>query len=130
MARAYTVATAALALGIPPKWLDNVLSHHRIAGVVQERQGIPRKLSIDGLMVLALTVFMIEELELSTARAIKIAQEFLKNAGAYESPMGLRLSLDLPAFRATLLERLENAVEIAPAPRRGRPATNKTGRLD
>jgi hypothetical protein len=63
-------------------------------------------------------------------RAIGIAEALLRNEGRYESPRGLSLILDLSAFRIGLLERLENAVEMAPVPRRGRPATNKTGRLD
>jgi hypothetical protein len=40
------------------------------------------------------------------------------------------IEMDLGAFRLSLLERLERAVEIAPIPKRGRPPSNKTGRLD
>ena len=50
MARAYTVGTAALALDVPTKWLDNVLSHHSVPGVVQERQGVSRKVSLEGVL--------------------------------------------------------------------------------
>ena len=130
MPRAYTVATAALALDVPPKWIDNILSHHTVLGVVQQRQGVARKLSIDGLLVLALSAFLIQELGAPAPRAIRIAEELLRNEGRYESLRGLSLILDVSAFQAGLLERLENAVEIAPVPRRGRPAANKTGRLD
>ncbi len=55
MARAYTIATAALTLGTTAKWLDNVLSHNRVTGVAQERQGVSRRLTVEGLLVLALT---------------------------------------------------------------------------
>lgn len=129
MPRAYTVTTAALALDVPAKWVDNILSHHTVPGVDQQRQGIARKLSIDGLLILALTTFLIQELGAPAPKAIRIAEVLLKNQGLYESPAGLSLILDLSAFQTTLLERLENAVEMAPVPRRGRPA-NKTGRLD
>jgi hypothetical protein len=128
--RAYTIATAALALGTSIKWLDNVLSHNRVLGVAQERQGVSRRLSVEGLLVLALAVLLIQELGLSTPKAIALAEDLAKNGGRYEGRQGLKLDVDLPSFRARLLERLENAVEIAPVPTRGRPPLNKTGRLD
>jgi hypothetical protein len=129
MPRAYTVATAALALDVSAKWVDNILSHHTVPGVDQQRQGVARKLSIDGLLILALTTFLIQELGAPAPKAIGIAEIILRNEGRYESPRGLSLILDLSAFQTSLLERLENAVEMAPVPRRGRPAANKTGRL-
>jgi hypothetical protein len=130
MPRAYTVATAALALDMPPKWVDNILSHHTVPGIVQERQGVARKLSIDGLLVLALTTLVTQELGAPLPKAIAIAEGLLRDKGHYESPRGFSLIIDLSALRANLLERLENAVEMAPVPRRGRPVANKTGRLD
>jgi hypothetical protein len=130
MPRAYTVATAVLALGTSAKWLDNVLSHNRVPGVAQERQGISRRLTIEGLLVLALAVLLIQELGLPTSKAITLAEDLTKNEGRYSAQQGLSLELDLASFRVQLLERLENAVEIAPLPKRGRPPQNKTGRLD
>ena len=129
MPRAYTVTTAALALDVTGKWVDNILSHHTVPGVDQQRQGVARKLSIDGLLVLGLTSFLIHELGAPAPKAIEIAEALLRNEGRYESPRRLSLILDVAAFQASLLERLEIAVEMAPAPRRGRPAANKTGRL-
>lgn len=130
MPRAYTVATAVLALDVPAKWVDNMLSHYTVPGVAQGRQGIARKLTVDGLLVLALTNFLIQELGAPALKAIGIAEQLLRNEGRYTSPKGFDLVLDLSTFRTSLLERLENAVEMAPVPRRGRPAGNKTGRLD
>jgi hypothetical protein len=130
MARAYTIATAALALGTSIKWLDNVLSHNRVPGVAQERQGVSRRLTVEGLVILALAVLLIQQLGLPTPKAIALAEDLARNEGRHTAPEGLSLDLDLLSFRARLLERLENAVEIAPVPRRGRPPLNKTGRLD
>lgn len=130
MPRAYTVATAALALGVSTKWVDNILSHHKVVGISQERQGVARHLSIEGLFVLALTALLSHELGIPTAKAIIIAERIMKNDGRYQAEQGLSIELDLVAFQTGLLERLENAVEIAPIPRRGRPPANKTGRLD
>jgi hypothetical protein len=130
MARAYTVAAAALALGTSVKWLDNVLSHNRVSGVSQERQGVSRRLTVGGLLVLAMAVLLIQELGMPTPRAIALAEGLAQNDGRYTGQQGLNLTLDLTSFRVQLLEKLEAAVEIAPIPRRGRPPLNKTGRLD
>jgi hypothetical protein len=130
MPRAYTVATAALALGTPIKWIDNVLSHNKVPGIRQQRQGVARHLSIEGLLVLALTGILTHELGLPTSRAIIVGHGIVAGNGRYLAGDGLSIEIDLAAFQAGLLEKLESAVEIAPVPRRGRPPASKTGRLD
>ena len=130
MPRAYTVATAALALELPVKWLDNVLSHHTVPGVRQHKQGVSRHLSVEGLLILGLGAFLIRELGVPTPRAISMADMIIKSKGRYTVKEALTLQLDVAAFQAELLERLDSAVEIAPVPRRGRPPTSKTGRLE
>ena len=130
MPRAYTVATAALAIGMPIKWVDNVLSHNKLMGIRQDRQGVARRLSIEGLLTLALTALLIEELGLSTPKAIVAAEGIVNSGGRYSAARGVRIELDLTVFRSALLEQLEHAVEVAPIPRRGRPPKDKTGRLD
>lgn len=129
MPRAYTIATAAVALRTSIKWLDNVLSHYHVSGVMQEHQGVSRRFTVEGLVVLALAVLLIQELGLTTPRAIAVAEDLAKNQGRFAASRGLNLVLDISSFRAELLERLESAVEIAPVPRRGRPPKTKTGRL-
>ena len=130
MARAYTVATAALALDTSPKWVDNLLSHHKVPGVVQERQGIPRRLEFRGLLNLSVILLLTGELGITIGIAVEIAEQVAAGAGTLVTPGGIRIGLDLGALRARLLSRLEQAVEIAPLPRRGRPPKNKTGRLE
>jgi hypothetical protein len=82
------------------------------------------------LVGLAIMVLIVRELGLPTAKAIAIAEDLAKNEGRHITSQGLILTLDLSSFRAELLARLENAVEIAPIPKRGRPPKSKTGRLD
>ncbi|GAC1417492.1 MAG: hypothetical protein NVSMB53_16480 [Gemmatimonadaceae bacterium] len=130
MPRAYTIATAALTIGTSVKWLDNALSHNRVFGATRERQGVARRLTVDGLVVLALAVLLIQELGLPTSKALAVAARVANNQGRYLVPQGLTLALDLTLFRSELLSRLERAVEIAPVPKRGRPPKSKTGRLD
>jgi len=130
MPRAYTIATAGLALGIPVKWLDNTLSHHQIRGIHQEHQGVARRLTIEGLLTLAIASLLINELGVTLASALELAQGISMSDGIHTSPAGVRIQLDLEALKVRLLEQLANAVEIAPSPKRGRPAKNKTGRLE
>lgn len=130
MQRAYTIATAALTLEMPMKWLDNTLSHIKVPGVQQERQGVARRITIDGLLILSITTLLTSELGIPLARAIEIAGQLTSRGGRYASQHGVNVQLNLETLKAGLLERLENAVEMAPVPRRGRPPENKTGRLD
>ena len=130
MARAYTIATAALTLRVQAKWLDNTLSHIRVPGVKQERQGVARRITIDGMLILGIAALLIHELSMPLAAAIAIAQGLARNGGEHTTREGVWIRLNLERLRSTLLERLETAVEIAPLPRRGRPPKTKTGRLN
>jgi len=130
MSRAYTIATAALALQTPAKWLDNTLSHIKIPGVRQEKQGVARRITIDGLLILSIAGLLIDQLGVSLSRATRMAESLANNNGLYTSPGGIDIRLDLEGLRFKLLERLESAVEVAPIPKRGRPPKSKTGRLD
>jgi hypothetical protein len=130
VARAYTVGTVALALGTPVKWVDNALSHHSIPGVTQERQGIARHVSLEGVLHLAIGMLLIQELSITLSTALRLASAITSQDGQYLTAGGLSLRLDLPRFKANIERRLAQAVEIAPVPRRGRPPSSKTGRLE
>jgi len=136
MARAYTVGTVALALAAPASWVDNILSHHRVSGVLQKRQGVSRKVTLEGLLQLAIALNLIRELEMPAAAAIHLSTTLARNGGRYDSHAGITVSVNLEELRADLETRLAQAVEIAAVPRRGRPprpgtsSPNKTGRLD
>lgn len=132
MARAYTVGTVALALETPAKWIDNALSHHSLTGIVQHRQGILRRVSLEGVLQLAIGMLLIHELSIPAATAFRIAAALNEQEGSYRTPGGVAIELDLSRLRADLESRLARAVEIAPVPRRGRPPSpsSKTGRLE
>lgn len=130
MARLYTVATVALTLGASAKWIDNVLSHYPVPGIHQQRQGISRRLSLDGIVALAITLVLIQDVGLPIPHALHLAEALAGSDGRYVSPHGVLVTMDLSALRERVLEKLEGAVEAAPVPRRGRPPANKTGRLE
>ncbi len=119
--RGYTVATVALALDIPIKWIDNTLSHHTVPGVVQARQGIARRLTSEAVVVLETALHLIRSLEMPTARALLIAQELTATREPRYSIGLCEVRLDLDDIRTAVSARLAYAVEISPVPRRGRP---------
>ena len=130
MARAYTVATAAVALNVSTKWIENTLSHFSVQGVTQARQGIARKLSVESLMILSIALTLIHDLDLPVENAVEVGTQLIEAHGRLRLPLGVTLEIDLQDISAVLLDRLEHAVEIAPLPRRGRPPQKTTGRLD
>ena len=126
--RAYTVATAALALGVPIKWLDNVLSHHRVRGVDPGKQGIQRRIPAESLVILALARAVNRSLGSPLAEALRLAESATGDPdGEVRLTPGdgqvneLRLTADVAAIRGRLEERLREAVEFGATPRRGRP---------
>jgi hypothetical protein len=118
--RGYTVATAAVALGVSSKWVDNTLSHHRVAGVVQSRQGVARRLTIEAVTVLEITLRLMRALRIPAATALQVAQELSRRESAW-SREGCELRIDVDSVRSTVAQRLAEAVEYTPVPRRGRP---------
>jgi len=109
---------------MPVKWLDNVICHHPILGVVRARQGIARRLSPNSIVVLEIGLRLSRILGIPTARALDLATQL---AAQEDSPARLliegtgELSVDVAAIRRETMVRLGEAVEIAPVPRRGRP---------
>jgi len=121
--RAYTVATAAVTLGMSAKWVDNILSHHSIPGVAKSRQGIARRLTPQAILSLEITSRLSTTLSIPVARALELARELLGQRDKLAVGKGITLILDIEAIEAEVADRLAHAVEIAPLPRRGRPAT-------
>ncbi len=118
--RGYTVATVAVALGVTAKWVDNALSHHRITGVVQSRQGVARRLTVEAVTVLEIALRLMRALHIPAATALHIAQELSRHGPAYARE-GCEITLDVNAVRSIVTRRLAEAVEYTPVPRRGRP---------
>jgi hypothetical protein len=125
--RAYTVATAAVALRVNPKWVDNVLSHHTVRGVTQSRQGIARSLTEEAVSVLEIALRLSKAFGIPIPHGLEIGQSFITDGTT--SPEyagdGCVLSVDASAIRRHVAARLADAVEYAPIPRRGRPRSSR-----
>src|SRR5205809_4855821 len=122
--RAYTAATAAFTLKIPAKALDNVLSHHSLSGVTKARQGVPRRLTIEAILTLAIAAQLTNALGTPLARAIPLAER-LRTSPSLELGKGIAVIIDIDRLRDETLERLQHAVETVPIPRPARPRHQK-----
>ena len=121
---AYTIAATAVTLGTSRKWVDNVLSHHTVPGVLQTRQGIVRRVTPEGLLNLEVAIRLNRDLALPIGRALSAAAQLIGAEGG-EVLIGddppIRVQIDLGLLRRAVNARLAKAIEITPTPRRGRP---------
>jgi len=121
--RAYTVATVALSLGVTPKWIDNALSRFQVPGVVQKGQGINRKLTPHSVVILHIAAQLVRALGMPLGDALGIATQVVSHGGLAKVELfpSAALTIDVGATTLAVAERLGNAVEVAPLPKRGRP---------
>lgn len=122
--RAYTVVASAVTLGVDMKWLDNVLSHHRVVGVFQQKQGISRRVTPAALLTLEIAARLGRAFAIPMAPALEIAADLIQAREKGIKPpeiLSLRLVADVDVIADELNARLERAVEMSPTPRRGRP---------
>jgi hypothetical protein len=118
----YNTITAAAALGVTPKWLDNILSHNEMDGVQRSSQGISRRLSLSAITTLSLAKELIDSLHISTSAALNIAARLAEDsAGDLILSPRLRVIIRTDLIKTDVLTRLTRAVESSPTPRRGRP---------
>ena len=130
--RSYTIAIAALAIGAPHRWMDNILSQFTIPDVISVRRGVARKLSYAAIVRLAIVRQLHTELGIGTGDAVRLTAKMLysETAGVLESGH-LTLSVNWAEVERTENARLADALESHPNRRRGRPpgkAAQTTGR--
>ncbi len=129
--RSYDVAIASLAIDAPTKWTDNVLAQHDVPGVVSVRRGVARRIERPALILLALARELHVGMDVSVRQALSLARELLQEREGSAVRRGVLLvDVDRDALERALDDRLREALESAPAPRRGRPprcAANEKG---
>ena len=122
MARVYHVEIARHASGADHKWVDNLLSHHAIPGVQNKKQGVARRITLDGVHHVALISRLNREMGVSVASAVSLAKRLLASESARATVgRGLELQVDRSALEHEVDRRVHEAVEASTPPRRGRP---------
>ena len=125
----YNTSSTASAIGVTDKWLDNLLSHNKIEGVQQARQGVARRLSLEAVLIITVTRSLMEAFSIPAPRAIALANDLMTaSTGSVVFPPAVSLVLDIPTLRAMVIDQLMHAIEITPTRPRGRPKTPPTNR--
>ncbi len=126
--RGYSVGTAALALQVDVKWLDNLLSQNRVAGVTQKKQGVQRRLAPGAMHVIATVHQLNRELQIPVGAALRLAHALWEIPQSSDPPDDaavrageIELRLDRAELRARVAAAVAEALEMAPRTRRGRP---------
>lgn len=121
--RLYSVALASLALGVPVKWTDNLIAHHHIPDVRSKARGVARGVSWAGLVRIALIRELHLTLGCGVRDAVALSARLLDAAdGVVAVSRWMTLGFDRRTLETDLRQRLAEAMESAPRPRRGRPA--------
>lgn len=117
--RRYNVATAALALDVEPKWVDNALARLDLPGLFPRARGKARLLTQENVLALFLARRLSLALDVSLAKSLELAAQLARDGGVERD--GFRLAVDSTQAREYLANRLAASVEAVIVPRRGRP---------
>lgn len=125
MSRTYTVRAVALAIGVPSKWMDNLLSRHALPGVERSRQGVERRITDEGMLATEVARILNIELGVSMERAAAIARDMMNSRTgsetSFSTPSGLSLHFPVADIERRLRDRIMDALEAMARLPRGRP---------
>jgi len=121
----YSSKTAALALGLSAKDLDNLLSRLSVTGVVRGHQGRDRRIGGEALVRIAIARDLRTTFGCSWRRAIAAAEELQTQPDVRTAGGLVAIRLTASTFRERLQERLADASEYVIPRRRGRPSRSR-----
>lgn len=118
----YSIDTAASAIGVSTRRLDNFLRRQLGDVVVKGAQGRARTIPHGAVERAAVAMILVRDLGCSPAKAVALATRLIENSSS-ELPIGTltTLGFDLRRLRLVLDQTLADAVETATPSRRGRP---------
>jgi hypothetical protein len=128
--RAYHIASIAVAVERPVKWVDNLLSHHAIDGVSAGGRGVTRRVTLEGAVRIAVVSALTGQLGVPVDRAVALATQLATGQGQAVVGSGLALRLDIDALRAHIEMALADVAEHSVPARRGRPPRKRSGALE
>ena len=120
--RTLSTASAAVALGVDRKVLDNILTRECRSIILTGRRGRSRQIPVAVLEHVAVAFILNRDLGVSIARGFELA-EVLFASPSSPVPIGSlgALTFDVARLRRTLELAVDEALESVAEPARGRP---------
>lgn len=117
-----STASAAAALGVDRKTLDNVLTREARSFVLTGNQGRSRRIPVAALERIAVAFILNRDLGVSIAKGIELAEMIIGSKGTpiRVGSLGV-LTFDIVQLRRTLEQAVDEALESVAEPPRGRP---------
>lgn len=117
-----STVSAAAAIGIDRKALDNALAREGRSLILAGRQGRSRQIPVAALERIAVAFVLNRDLGVSIAKGLELAERVL---AAPSEPIAIgslgALTFDVARFRRTLELAVDEALESVAEPPRGRP---------
>ena len=120
--RAVTTATAAAAIGLQKKALDNLLGRLDLPEAASGRQGVERRIPVTILPELLLTAELSDQLDMPIRSAFALAR--LLVAGDVAAGPFLQLRANTELIKQEIDRQLEVAIETVVRRPRGRPKSS------
>ncbi len=117
--RAVTTGTAAAAIGLQKKALDNLLGRLELPEAISGRQGVDRRIPVSLLPDLLLTAELSDQLGIPHRVAFALARRLA--SGTVEAGPFLRFHADMESIQGEVDRQLEIAIETVVRKPRGRP---------
>jgi hypothetical protein len=117
-----STVSAAAALGVDRKTLDNVLAREARSLVSTGNRGRSRRIPVAALEQIAVAFVLNRDFGVSLAKGIELAAPIIRSSGS-PIPVGSlgMLSFDVAQLRRTLEQAVDEALESVAEPVRGRP---------
>jgi hypothetical protein len=123
---AYSSRTVALALGVKPKELDNLLSRSAVRGVSGGISGRNRRITGDAISVIAIAAELRRAFGSPWHQALETAEMLALSETVQLANGLLTLSVSLSRYRERLNQRLDEVAEYVVTPSRGRPRPSRS----
>lgn len=120
--RSVSTRTAAIALGVAPKQLDNVLAREAKALLGRGSRGRERRIPFVALERVAIALILNRDLGVSVARGLELATRLHADPQSEEVPVGslAAVRFDVSRLRRALESAVGEAIEEEAPARRGR----------
>lgn len=116
-----TTAMASTALGVPIKFLDNILTREAASLLPLGKQGKSRQIPVAVIEQLCVALLLQRELGTPIAKSLQIAQQLVEGAGQAAIGKLGAITFDIARVRRSLHQAIAQTLEEGSNPTRGRP---------